>query len=324
MFRTPINIPPAQIKINHQTPILTLGSCFSDCMGSQFNLNKFNVLANPFGTVYNPLSIAKLLSFTKNNQLPDSNSYVESQGLHANFDFHSSFSSIDRQTIENRIKLAIEEAHKFLHNTQWLIITLGTAYVYETIDNSRVVSNCHKLPSRLFTKHLLSQKQILHDLSPTLEDLLNQFKQLNVILTVSPVRHIKDTLINNAVSKANLRVACHTLSESHQRISYFPSYEIMMDDLRDYRFYKEDMIHPTEVAEQYIWEKFVTTYFSKDTQALLKQWAKLQMAINHKPFNPTSDQHQKFLKQTIDQLMELKDKIDISEELTILEGQLIQ
>jgi len=322
MFRTEISIPQSPVRVSHKTPIITIGSCFSDCMGARFSEDKFQVLPNPFGTVYNPLSIAKLLSYAASNKLPDEDTYVQTHGLWANYDFHSAFSHENKDTLKARIEMAVQQTHSFLQETKWLIITLGTAFVYDRKDNDETVANCHKLPAKDFSKRLLTTEEIVSELNKTVAELSSQIKGLDVILTVSPVRHIKDTIEQNMVSKSTLRLATNQLEEQRDNIKYFPSYEIMMDDLRDYRFYKSDMIHPNDEAENYIWTKFSETYFDDITQDLLKEWTKIKAAVNHKPFNPDSANHQKFLKQTIDRLLQLHNKFDISAELEKLEKQL--
>lgn len=323
MFRTEIITPHSKLKIAHNDPVFTIGSCFSDCMGAKFRNFKFNALANPYGTVYNPVSIANLLDYTLKNESPKEETYLENQGLHANYDFHSSFSATARDTVKDRIELAITQSNKFLNKAKWVIITLGTAWVYERIDNGGIVSNCHKLPARLFNKRLLPQEHIIASLEPKLTKLRERNPDLQIIITVSPVRHVKDTLQHNNVSKSILRLVCDRLTNENSFIHYFPSYEIMMDDLRDYRFYKSDMLHPNEDAENYIWNLFGKTYFDNKTLDINSEWAKIRAAINHKPFNPTSKQHQQFIKQTIDKVQQLKNMLPIEEELNQLKSQLV-
>ncbi|MTI22911.1 hypothetical protein E1176_17900 [Fulvivirga sp. RKSG066] len=322
MFRTELTLREKENKVDHSTPIMTIGSCFSDCMGSRFVENKFTVLSNPFGTVYNPVSIANLLEYAHNNQQPPDHGYTESQELHAHFDFHSTFSHTNKELVLDRINNAISQTNRFLKQTDWLIITVGTAYIYERLDNGEIVANCHKLPSRLFNKRLLSERQITGALEPVLARLKKANPSLKVIITVSPVRHTKDTIEKNMLSKSTLRVASSTLAQNLDFIDYFPSYEIMMDDLRDYRFYKSDMIHPNSDAENYIWDKFGKAYFSAETQSLLKDWSKLRTAINHRPFNPASAKHQNFIKQTIDKLVSIQQRLDVSHEIDVLKKQL--
>ncbi|ELR73160.1 hypothetical protein C900_05209 [Fulvivirga imtechensis AK7] len=323
MFRTEITAPPSEEKITVSSPILSIGSCFSDCMGQRFATHKFDVVANPFGTVYNPVSIFKLLEYAVNRNYPKDSSYVETQGLISNFDFHSSFSAEKTEKIKKDIQNAIEHTHEHLKKCEWMIITLGTAFVYRRKDNKDIVANCHKVPAGRFTKELLTQKQIIEAFEKTYELLLSLQPNIKIIMTVSPVRHTKDTLEQNSVSKSILRVTCDTLEKEQKNIRYFPSYEIMMDDLRDYRFYRTDMIHPTRDAEDYIWHKFSEAYFNQETHRFIEEWDKIMKAIQHRPFNPASEAHQKFIKETIKHLKRLEKKVDIHEELAQLQDQLI-
>jgi hypothetical protein len=209
-----------------------------------------------------------------------------------------------------------------VQKADWLIITYGTAWVYELLETKEVVANCHKMPQTLFAKSLMTQKKVL-DSFETMYGLLKSFNpNIKIIVTVSPVRHLKDTLELNSVSKSVLRVACHTLTEQYHDVLYFPSYEIMMDDLRDYRFYKSDMIHPTKDAEEYIWEKFVERFFDDSLKSFLKKWGEIRTALAHKPFHPTSSSHQKFLHQTLKKLLELKALVNVDQEVAMLEEQL--
>ncbi len=323
MFRTAIQLSPRSQTISLLDKLLTIGSCFSDNMGQRFGENKFEVLTNPFGTTYNPISIFKLLRYAINNTLPDESGYNLSNDLHVHDDFHSSFSNSNQAILKMNIDKAVERTNLHLQKTNWLIITFGTAFVYTRVDNKAVVSNCHKLPAKLFEKSLLTQKQILNAFDEIYNALKTTNPALKVLLTVSPVRHIKDTMELNSVSKATLRLACHTITQQHEDVVYFPSYEIMMDDLRDYRFYKADMLHPTTVAEDYIWQKFAETYFDDGTQNFLAEWGKIRAAIDHKPFNPASPQHQDFIKKTIKKIEGLEPQLDFSIELAQLRQQLI-
>ncbi len=324
MFRTELNITPSTREINLKDAILTIGSCFSDSIGKQFIQNKFNALANPFGTVYNPISITKLLQLAINEQSPDESSYLKNENLYANYDFHSAFSSSNPEQLESKIQNVISNTHKHLKESRFIIITLGTAFVYDRIDTGETVANCHKVSAKKFTKRLLSQKEILSSFDKLSKSILELNKDINIILTVSPVRHIKDTLELNNVSKSVLRLACHTLCQQQDHVRYFPSYEILIDDLRDYRFYKSDMIHPSNEAEEYIWNKFRDTYFDDQTNKFIKEWSKLRLAVDHKPFNVTSSKHQQFLRDTIDKIKGLDQTLDFGVELDILQSQLVK
>ncbi len=323
MFRTEINPEASTVKINLKDKILTAGSCFSDAIGKQLTEMKFKTLTNPFGVSYNPPSIHKAFRYALHNQAVPDHTYLNNQELVANYDFHSSFSSMKKSEVEKGIKEVIGASHYFLKDTSWIFITYGSAWVYERKDTGEIVSNCHKMPTSGFTKSLLSQKKVLE----SFEEFYRNLKAFNptckIILTISPVRHVKDTLPLNSVSKSVLRLACQTISETYADAFYFPSYEIMLDDLRDYRFYKQDMIHPSEEAEEYIWNKFVDCYFDTSTKEFIEQWKPILTALSHKPFHANTSAHQTFLTKTLTQLIELSKKVDVSKEITLVKSQLI-
>jgi hypothetical protein len=323
MFRTEIQIETSPVKINLTEKIFTIGSCFSDAIGNELAQNKFNVLVNPFGTAYNPHSIHKALRYALHNQVVDEHTYLENKGVVSNYDFHSGFSALSKTEITNTLHETIGVTHYFLQSTSWLIITYGTAWVYERKDTGEIVSNCHKVPTTHFNKILLSQKKVLESFDEFYIDLKKINIDCKIILTVSPVRHIKDTLPLNSVSKSVLRLACQTLTEKYPDVFYFPSYEIMLDDLRDYRFYKADMLHPTEEAEAYIFNKFAQTFFDNTTLQFLKQWLPVRLALKHKPFLPASANHQQFLRNTLQQLEALQATVDVQKEIQFISSQLV-
>jgi hypothetical protein len=203
------------------------------------------------------------------------------------------------------------------------MITYGTAWVYQRQDTGEIVSNCHKMPAAAFAKSLLTQKQILASFDAFYRHLKAMNPVIKLVLTVSPVRHLKDTLALNSVSKSLLRLCCHTITEQYPGVDYFPAYEIMMDDLRDYRFYKSDMIHPSADAEDYIWERFLECYASASLREFIAKWQVIQSALKHKPFHPGSSGHQIFLQQTVQQLEALSHLVDVEKERRILLAQIV-
>lgn len=324
MFRTELIPEASPVKINLKDRILTVGSCFSDSIGAQLFQSKFNVLANPFGVSYNPHSIHKLLRYAIHNQAAPENTYTENQELFVNYDFHSSFSAQKKTAIESKIRETVGASHYFLKEAKWIFITYGTAWVYERKDTGEIVSNCHKFPAAGFTKSLLSQKKVLESFEEFYRDLKKYNPDCKLILTVSPVRHIKDTLPLNSVSKSVLRLACQSITETYSDAFYFPSYEIMLDDLRDYRFYKADMIHPSAEAEDYIWNKFSDCYFDNATKEFLKKWVSLYTSLQHKAFNSGTSAHQSFLSKTLSQLEELSKVINVDQEIASVKSQILQ
>lgn len=324
MFRTEIIPEASAVKINLKESILTAGSCFSDSIGAQLSESKFTVLTNPFGVSYNPHSIHKVLRYALHNQAIPDNTYVENQELIANYDFHSSFSALKKSEIELKIREVVGASHYFLKDAKWIFITYGTAWVYERKDTGEIVSNCHKMPASGFTKSLLSQKKVLESFDEFYRDLKTFNPGCKLILTVSPVRHIKDTIQLNSVSKSVLRLACQSIAETYSDAFYFPSYEIMLDDLRDYRFYKSDMIHPSEEAEEYIWNKFSDSFFDNPTKEFIKKWKPIHTALQHKAFNAGTSGHQSFLTKTLTQLEELSKTVNFDKEIDSIKSQIIK
>lgn len=322
-FRTIVSPAPgrSQISLNHR--IYTIGSCFSDTIGRNLTMCKFHTQTNPFGVIYNPVSIHSLIRHSILDSAPAAKGFIESQNQYVHYDFHSTLGGPDRSTAEHTIREKISEAHRFLKAADWLFITYGTAWVYERNDSREIVANCHKMPARLFTKRLLTCEEIVSSFRMLYSILKTENPDLRILVTVSPVRHIKDTIPMNQVSKSVLRVACHSITTEFEDVEYFPSYEIMMDDLRDYRFYKEDMIHPTEQAENYIWKNFIDSYFNETAIKFVTQWKSIQAALSHRAFHAHSDGHQNFLRQTIRKLEELQTTVDVSSEIATLKNQLI-
>lgn len=322
-FRTTVHINPSPYSVNLKHHIYTIGSCFADAIGSRLENYKFDTLANPFGVVYNPHSLHKLLEYAIQNKKPDADTFLQQSDVHLNYDFHSELSALNKAELETHIQARIFQSHEFLSKADWLLITYGTAWVYARKDNGKVVANCHKLPADNFEKILLSQKRIIESFQQLFEKLKKLNPKIKIILTVSPVRHMKDTFQLNNVSKSVLLLSCHTLSQLYDDVQYFPAYEIMMDELRDYRFYKPDMLHPSEEAENFIWEKFIETYAGEKTKAFITKWKGILASLQHKAFHRTSSAHQQFLKKTLEILEELKYEVNVDKEISIIKSQLL-
>jgi hypothetical protein len=319
-FRTEITCPSAH-PIDLKDRILTTGSCFADLFGQWLYLNKFDVLVNPFGTNYNPISIHKSLIESLTLDL-DERLFVNHQGLWHHFDYHSQWSSDKKENLKASIQKIQKEVNQFLKNSEVLIMTYGTAWVYQYKKYSCIVSNCHKVPAKEFDKYLLTSDEIVSSFDLLYGALKDIRPDARIILTVSPVRHVKDTLVLNSVSKAALRLACHTLSNQYEDVEYFPSYEIMMDDLRDYRFYERDKIHPTEEALDYISHKFSDQYFTKEVKSFIEKWHTIRQAMEHRPYHPHSEAHQHFLKELLHKLEALKDTVSVGEEIKNIQSQI--
>lgn len=319
MFRTEIHIPQSVHKIGLKSKMLSIGSCFANAIGNRLKENKFQVSVNPFGVIFNPISIFKLLQpFTLNEK-----DYVNVQDIFFHYDFHSDFSGLDKEALKNLMQTQINETQKSLKDLDILMITLGTAFVYELKENRQIVANCHKQPAGLFEKRLLGVDEIIDAFQKLYQHLQIQNPKLKIILTLSPVRHTKDTLPLNAVSKSILRLAIHEITTQFPEISYFPAYEILMDDLRDYRFYKSDLIHPNEMAEDYIWEKFSNAFLDAESKVFLTKWSKIQKDLAHKPSHPESKSHQIFLKNLLIELQNIAQSIDVNEEIEKVKNALV-
>jgi len=315
LFRTPIPAGVSSHTLGLSDPVLTVGSCFADCMGRRLGATRMPVMANPFGTLYNPHSIHRALAYALAGTTPPPDSYLRQGDVYLNYDFHSELSSLDATDLQNRIATTLAQARGFLANASLLIITYGTAWVYTRNDTGAPVANCHKQPASLFTKSLLSADDIVRNFDALYSELMRFNPRLRILLTVSPVRHIKDTLELNSVSKSMLRVACHLLQAGYDQVSYFPAYEMMMDDLRDYRFYAADMLHPTPEAEDYIWEHFTEQYFSPELKIFAARWKAIRQALEHRPFHPGSQAHQAFLRDILKKLEEMRSVIDVEREI---------
>lgn len=321
LFRTELSVSGTK-AIGLEQAIVTIGSCFSDAIGQQLSQNKFKATVNPFGTCYNPISIHQLLTLACHNAAPAADSYLEQNGIHANYLFHSRFSSLSRGQLEQQLKSTLNSVHQYLQKASVVMITYGTAWVYQRSDTGEIVNNCHKVSSTKFTKRLLEVEEIVQDFTLLAKELVTINPSVQFILTLSPVRHLKDTLELNSVSKSIVRQAIYKITQQHKTASYFPAYELLLDDLRDYRFYKSDMLHPSEEAEKYIWNKFAQAYFDTTTLEFIRKWTVLQHDLNHKPFQPHSPAHQAFLQSLKGKLMELKSMVDVEEELSIVQSQI--
>ncbi|CAN5569720.1 GSCFA domain-containing protein [soil metagenome] len=295
---------PFSTTINHQQSLLLIGSCFTENIGSKLKQFKFSVLENPNGILFNPISISTSIdSYISNKQ------YVADDLFYANecwnsWEHHSSFSNPDQSACLQAINDSQQQAHDFIKTADWLMLTVGSAFVYE-LKNEAVVANCHKVPTDKFNKKLLTVDEVRNALQGTLDKLVAFNPSIKIIFTISPVRHLRDGFVENNRSKSALIQAVHQLTNTEENILYFPAYELVIDDLRDYRFYAEDMVHPNYAATNYVWEKFVATCIDEPTQKLMKEINVINAAKIHKPFNPTSAQHKKFLQANLQKIIEL-------------------
>ncbi|MEO6583424.1 MAG: GSCFA domain-containing protein [Ferruginibacter sp.] len=290
-------------KIQHNESLFLIGSCFTEQIGNKFLQHKFQVLQNPNGILFNPVSISHAITGYCNNSKTKEIALFYFNELWHNWQHHSLYSGIDKKEVLEKINQSETQAHVALSQADWLMITLGSAFVYENLESDaagleRVVANCHKMPAQTFNRRLLAVDEIVEVLRLALTAVHTLNKNTKVIFTISPVRHLREGFIENNRSKAALIQAVHSLV-NEEDILYFPAYELIIDDLRDYRFYAEDMVHPNYVATNYVWEKLLETAVSGEAQAIMKEISVINAAINHKPLNPTSAQHKKFIMETL-------------------------
>lgn len=307
-FRTIVNVLPAAKQITYHSPSMWVGSCFTENIGQQLQQAKLPTHINPFGILYNPISIAKCLTRLTEEQLFTPNDIYQNQQQYFSFEHHHArFANSNAAECLSNINQQLISSAAFLRQTHFLFITFGTAWVYKLVDNGQIVGNCHKLPAKQFTKELLSVGDIVSAYKRLIEQLLTQLPNLQVIFTLSPLRHWSDGAAANQHSKACLLVAIHQICELFpQATSYFPAYEIMMDDLRDYRFYAADMLHPNTTAINYIYQQFEQAYLHPEAQKLHTKIAKIQAAAHHRPFDAQSVAHQRFVNNTLQQINQLQ------------------
>ena len=299
-FRTEISLQPLAEGIDHSAKIFALGSCFAESISERLQRAKFSVTTNPFGVLFNPLSIARAIE-----RLADTRAFAvcdirEGKEGFFSFDAHSSLDGKTHTEIFANLNQAVAQGSKALHDAEWVVLTFGTAWVYE--HNGRVVANCHKQPAKEFERRRLSVAEIVERYQPLFEGVL---RDKTVILTVSPVRHLGDGLQENSISKAILRLAVEELVAKYENAHYFPSYEILIDDLRDYRYYADDLAHPSKMAVDYVWERFCEYALTDKAQRLLPQIEQIVSAAEHRPFNPTSEAHKAFCSKMLAKVAEM-------------------
>lgn len=284
-------------QIDYNSNIVLLGSCFVENIGEKLNYFKFQNLQNPFGVLFQPKAIERLVSHALEGKQYDENDVFLYNDIWQCYDAHSKLSAVSKTEVLSRLNTGITKTQTGLKNASHIIITLGTAWAYKHLKEQVYVANCHKVPQKQFSKSLLSVEEI----ADALKAVMNKIKAVNpgasFIFTVSPIRHVKDGMVENTRSKSHLLTAIHKVLEERktENCFYFPSFEIMMDELRDYRFYEADLIHPNQIAIDYIWEKFGLTWLASSTKSIMKTVDGIQRGLQHIPFNETSEKHKDFL-----------------------------
>jgi hypothetical protein len=323
-FRTEIKIKPSINKVDYSDNLLFMGSCFSENIGEVFSSLKFNTKINPFGILFNPLSIAEAFRLAINREKVKGQELIQSNDLWCSLKHHSQFSTTNKEEVLNDVNNSISLLRESLDTSDWLFITLGSAWVYDYNHSGEVVANCHKIANSEFTKRMLPVSEVVNNFSTVLKKLKVVNPKMKVVFTVSPVRHWKDGVVENQRSKSVLHLAISELEEQFENVSYFPAYELIMDDLRDYRFYEKDMLHLNEQAVDYIWNKIEVTYLEPESVSLMHSIRKLLLATNHRPFNVASLAHQQFVKKQLKFLLKLEKETSLSfiKEKQQLENQL--
>ena len=303
-FKLTLAAKKSPSPIGYRDQLMLVGSCFSENIGAKLNAHLFKVFENSHGILFNPISVSNALLDCIAQKKYTNADLFQLNEVWNSWNHHSRFSSIHAQEALDKINYSITNAHEFLKTADHIVITLGSAWVYQLNNQSphtagQVVANNHKAPSNWFDKRLMPPNELKDLLNQLINKLLAFNPHLHIVLTISPVRHLREGLVENNRSKAVLIHAVHEVVETNTSTEYFPAYEYIIDDLRDYRFYAEDLVHPNYAASNYVWEKLVESYMNEDTQNIMKQVAELQLAMQHKPFFAGSTQHQEFLQNCI-------------------------
>lgn len=320
-FRTPIKLNPPKFQLDIKDNIILIGSCFSENIAKHLEAIKWNINTNPHGILFNPASIYTSIKELKIAKVYNSDDLFQSSDLWYSWNHHGCFAQPDEEQTINLINESLNKSRLFLKESNCCIITLGSAWVYKNKATNMVVANCHKIPQTNFQKQLLSINEIKEYLSETISLLKECKADIKIILTLSPVRYLKDGFVENARSKAHLLAAIHEIEDKFDFVDYFPAYEIFIDDLRDYRFNNEDLVHPNEMAIQYIWEQFINHYFSEDIQQIIEELQNWRKLINHRPLHKDSEQYKAFKNDLIKKTLKLQSKyehLDFTKELDLL------
>jgi hypothetical protein len=284
---------------------MLVGSCFTDHLGNKLQQHRFSTLQNPNGILFNPVSLAKSVTSYIEKKHYNRNDLFFQQEWWTSWDHHSQFSHANPEMLLEMINRSQDEAHLFLQKAKWIVLTVGSAWVYQLAEGT-VVANCHKVPTDKFQKRLLPVEEVLAVLDNMIHRLFIFNPGLRILFTISPVRHLRDGFVENNRSKAALIQAVHHLVEKFEGLFYFPAYELIIDDLRDYRFYAEDMVHPNYLATNYVWEKFSESCIDEESRKFIKEIAPINAALAHKPFQPDSNAHKLFRQKQVEKLQQLQ------------------
>lgn len=311
-LQTQIPLSSAENQIDYNSRVLLLGSCFSDNIGKKFEYFEFQSFQNPFGILFHPKAIENLIAKSIGQETySEEDIFLHNERWHC-FDAHSDLSHSSEGDLVEKLNEGLKTTDRQIRESTHIIITLGTSWVYRKIESDKIVSNCHKIPQSAFNKELLSSQEVLYSLNNILDKIASVNASAQITFTISPVRHLKDGFVENQRSKANLIAAVHEIINGGNA-SYFPSYELMMDELRDYRFYERDMVHPNQLAIDYIWEKFKTVWVSEEAYQIMGKVEEVRKGLQHRPFNSDSERHQKFMRSLEEKIIYLKQECPFME-----------
>jgi len=330
-FKLTLEATPSESAIHYQDKIMLMGSCFTENIGAKLHRHLFEVKENPHGILFNPISVIGALQDYIEHKQYSTNDLFQLNDLFNSWHHHTRFSDITASATLEKINSSISDAHRYLKVADKLIITLGSAWLYSLTNDAPhhaglVVANNHKAPAKWFEKKLMDPVELSSQLRKIVTAIHALNSKIKIIFTISPVRHLREGLIENNRSKSVLIYAVHDVIANLKGVEYFPAYEYVIDDLRDYRFYAEDLVHPNYAATNYVWDKLVSTYFSEETQLIMAEVAELQLAKQHKPFNKASIGHQAFLQKSLVKTQVLQSKypyLPMTDFISFFSGELI-
>lgn len=322
-FRVKVDIPEMPFKIDRKTPLLSLGSCFSQRIGIRLEKLLFQIEVDPFGVVYDPLSISNALTEIAEKKTYSSPDLCKNKELFYSFSHSTLFSGTNENDVLDHINSRINAANSMLRDAPLVMITLGTAWAFRNIEMDKVVANCHKLPGALFERELLSVETVVSALSRALDSLKGVAPDAKILFTVSPVRHLRDGLVNDQLGKSILFVALSELRKVHAEVLYFPAYELLVHELRDYRYYAEDMAHPTDQAAEYIWQRFEEALIQPSEHDISKKIRSIQQAMQHRIQRANTVEFRKFAqdqRNRVTELLQQRPELDLTEQASYFEA----
>lgn len=317
-----VPIPKYPFGLSHSDKIFSVGSCFAQHMADNLGHYKFTCTNNPYGTLFHPIPLLQNLTDAIKGSEVDKSLFLEREAAAFHYSCHSSIWADSKEELKNKIQDLQSSVAKDLKESKLLILTFGTAFLYQLASSGKAVANCHKQPKNTFTKGLSSPSEIQAAFQSFYTELKKQNPEIQILLTVSPVRHIRDGIHQNNVSKSALLLACEIIQNTFEDVHYFPAYEIVLDELRDYRFFEKDRVHPNEEARTFVWDKFSEALLNQSARRVNKDLDKLFSALNHRPFREASTAHQSFLKKTLDLAIQLNEKVDLETEIKELKKRL--